>query len=1563
VKRFGYSLLILSVLGVILQTSPAQAANSNADYAGVPPFVATSVTPNILILMDNSGSMGYRAQCDDQTNLAVPYNLCPSFVETTSYTGLFDTLKCYTYDAANTRFQATTSKAAINTACGATDWDGNFLNWVSFRRFDAVKKAMSGGNCAVARAADGTCPPTGSPALITLKGQTVFASNICCIDVSSAPVPTGNGANKANGRVPTAVQTLGATPANLVFHVRGSGTLTGSFCVADATNNPPGSSANSCTVSGGFTEQRFVIHVVVDTQPTGVIQELGDNARFGLMEFKGNDGAKVLTPIGLAQSVDWSTTTVTTYSSNKAAMVGAVETSFPATNTPLAESLYEGLRYVAQVNSTFLPNSYVYPIAYAPGKALGVAGTGSLGPGELSVLTGSETCLAGYLAGACGRDPYFFGSNHSPAWASPSAQVTCCKTFIMIFTDGEPTQDFSIPIALQDYAHSTHGTHCTGSTTTVPPPSGTCGVGTDGNGAGLSATMLLKQHKTDYSSALHALDDVAYWGHITDLRQATIPGINESGHDLPGFQNVTVYTFFAFGNINGREILMQAARQGGFDDQNGNNLPDLPSEYDKVNNDTGVLVPDGIPDTYFESQNVDDLKDKLLAAITSILQRAASGTAVSVLSTSTTGEGAVYQAYFYPTTFKTVGTVTTEVKWTGFTQGLFIDAFGNLREDFSAPGCTGAPDGKLVLKHDCIIKVRYDDATKEVLVDRFKDDDGDGKADSATPFQTVKLKEVQAIWEAGRRLALTNPGVSCPPDAGGVGCRRILTWADISNGGGIGPSTEEFNEFRADRVAILCPYLGGANVLNCNSATAALKTAAQNEATDIINFVRGNQVAGLRDRQLSVLDDTGAAVTRVWPLGDIINATPVVVGAPRERFDIIYGDADYAKFFKRYKDRRQVAYVGANDGMLHAFNAGFFTLGDDASTVTVIEQARFTTTPKVSGTNTDCAALPCDGSVATYPFRADAPKLGAELWGFIPQDLLPHLRWLTSPQYDHVYYVDLKPKVVDVRIFCNLTVSIPDCIPGQGLSDHPGGWGTVLIGGFRLGGSCANCTQGKAGPRVVTGDFDGNGDTTSAGDTREFLSSYFVLDITNPEKDPVLLWVFRDKDLGLTTAAPAVLRVNPAGDAKTSSTNEKWYVVFGTGPTHHDAGSSQTAKFFVVDLKLGPSYTAINKTSGTLSDGTVCSLASPCIAVNTANFTDQVRVFSTGQAGAFMGDAVTLDFDLDFRVEVMYLGSTICTGASASPCNGSGPMWRGAMYRLTTNGGNPDPDTWGIASAPTTLLSTFAYTTPQATTCTAASPCKVGPVASAPVLSADDTHNLWVFFGTGRYYSNPDKTNQDIQHFFGVKDCTITDGCSQASERNNLYNASFVTVCIGCAPDKNVSVDGGGTYTKGFDTGTDALLNNLQGMDGWFTTLPTTRERTLSRAALIGGVLFFTTFTPTSDMCASSGEGRLYALYYMTGTPYKESAIGTSLESGQTVVNRSISLGAGMPSEVTVQIGGQGMGGGGVSSNSGCVGRITGFIQTSTSALSQVCGQVPLGMSGGGSGLAPWSRMVAWRDL
>ena len=120
------SLVALPVLGLIIGVASIQAANTNADYSGVAPFVASAVTPNVLMMLDNSASMGYRAVCDGTPNAAVPYNTCPTssqiypigtpagapFIATVSFSGLFDSMKCYQYDQPNNRFTETTAKGA-----------------------------------------------------------------------------------------------------------------------------------------------------------------------------------------------------------------------------------------------------------------------------------------------------------------------------------------------------------------------------------------------------------------------------------------------------------------------------------------------------------------------------------------------------------------------------------------------------------------------------------------------------------------------------------------------------------------------------------------------------------------------------------------------------------------------------------------------------------------------------------------------------------------------------------------------------------------------------------------------------------------------------------------------------------------------------------------------------------------------------------------------------------------------------------------------------------------------------------------------------------------------------------------------------------------------------------------------------------------------------------------------------------------------------------------------------------------------------------------------------------
>jgi type IV pilus assembly protein PilY1 len=1018
----------------------------------------------------------------------------------------------------------------------------------------------------------------------------------------------------------------------------------------------------------------------------------------------------------------------------------------------------------------------------------------------------------------------------------------------------------------------------------------------------------LGQHKTNYgSNGRHYLDDVAYWGHTVDLRQGTIPVINEPGHDLTGTQNVTVYTFFAFGSINGREILMQAAKMGGFEDVNGNGIPES-GEYDKVNNATGAAGADGQPDTFFESSNVEDLQAKLTAALASILQRSTSGTSLSVLATSTTGEGALYQSFFFPKVTEGL----TNVYWIGYTQALFLDTFGNLREDSNG-------DGRLVYKDDKIIRTRYDSGTGEVKADLFVDTtpspDGDGLADSATPSSTVALKDIKPVWEAGKKLAERDTGAAP---------RKILTWLDLDNDGIV--DTGEQLDFKAgspDNSAQITPYI---------------RATSSGEAVNIINWVRGETVAGYRNRELTV-----GGVLKTWRYGDTIHSTPTVVGAPRERFDVLYGDISYSAFFQAYKDRRQVSYVGANDGMLHAFNVGFYNAGDDPSTTTSVEHGWFTT-QKIAA-----------------PFVTNTPALGSELWAFIPQELLPQLKFLTQTDYQHVYYVDQKPKITDARIFCDGSAgapTAPNCVTGQGTgSSHPNGWGTILIGAYRLGGSCANCNTGATN-LSVTADFNYDGDTADPGDTRTFRSAYFVLDITDPELDPKLLLVFTDSGLGLTLGYPSGVRLRPAGGDKTQNSDARWFMVFGSGPTGYDVGSVQTGKIYVVDLVKYAAARTLNTTYYVFDTPNTCGAASP------------------NSECSVMGHVVTVDADFDYRADILYFGNVICNATSA-PCNGNmgsgsppAPTWRGRLYRLTTGsstnpalGTETDPCGWGIGSAscvrtPSILLNDFACTG----ACVGAT--KVGPVSMAPNIAQDDTNKIWVYWGTGRYFSSADKINADTQHFFGVKDLVPISSCTQtttptACEEKDLVDVSNAEICVlgtttgtgTCDPNNQVT---GVTGADGYDTSsgaTNTLQGLLQSKDGWFTTLPDTRERALSSPAIIGGLVFFPTYVPTNDICSASGSSFLYALYYKSGTAYKESVIGTEVVGANTNVKRRTGItDPGMASGVAVHIGAQGSGANG-SGGGGCQGQLTANIQSSTGSVGQTC----IKTAG-----APWSYYVSW---
>lgn len=160
-------------------------------------------------------------------------------------------------------------------------------------------------------------------------------------------------------------------------------------------------------------------------------------------------------------------------------------------------------------------------------------------------------------------------------------------------------------------------------------------------------------------------------------------------------------------------------------------------------------------------------------------------------------------------------------------------------------------------------------------------------------------------------------------------------------------------------------------------------------------------------------------------LGDIFHSNPKVLSAPGS-FQLFVADlfgngrpcdatgADFNRgyrcFFERHQLRRNVLLVGANDGQLHAFDAGVF---------------------RRQGTTT--------------PVRGEFDNgTGRELFSFVPRGVMPTLRRHTEPPRRHDFSVD--GTVVTADVFID-----PDHagVP----TDPERRWRSVIVGGLREGGT------------------------------------------------------------------------------------------------------------------------------------------------------------------------------------------------------------------------------------------------------------------------------------------------------------------------------------------------------------------------------------------------------------------------------------------------------------------------------------------------------------------------------
>lgn len=382
----------------------------------------------------------------------------------------------------------------------------------------------------------------------------------------------------------------------------------------------------------------------------------------------------------------------------------------------------------------------------------------------------------------------------------------------------------------------------------------------------------------------------------------------------------------------------------------------------------------------------------------------------------------------------------------------------------------------------------------------------------------------------------------------------------------------------------------------------------EGSSADLVNFIRGKTVPNYRNRRIDFISDFSndaddiAANTpndnaEPWLLGDIVNSSPLVVGAPTAGYDTDYGDETYAYFREQYKPRRNVLYVGANDGMLHAFNLGVF---DPVNKV----------------------------------FDGKGAPIGAELWGYVPFNLLPHLKWLKETGYRHNFYMDGRVKLYDAKIFT------PD-------TDHPNGWGSILVATMRTGGTPYDVPRLDADGKPLLDDKDNPV-------TDKLRSAVVVMDVTNPEVAPKLIAEIPLPDNTYTTSNPDIFKfrqLNSDGTAK-----YYWYLVIGSGVSDStEFTSTKTPKLFVYDL--------VN--NDWVGDG---------------------KGVEVGSSKGWIGGLNARDWDRDYNDDYVYFGTV--EGTPAAP---SGRLYRAKLkYDGTIESPTPilENTSQAFAATPFTVVDT-----------------------------------------------------------------------------------------------------------------------------------------------------------------------------------------------------------------------------------------------------------------------------------
>ncbi len=1144
-----YALLATAVSA--LQVAGAQTAPSISD---IPLFLNTSVPPLNMIVLGRDHKLYYEAyndasDLDGDGSLDIRYK--PASID---YYGYFDSFKCYTHDG--TRFNPVRATGAVKTCGGASEWSGDFLNYLTTSRIDALRKVLYGGmRSSDPTAANGVTILERSEipqdahswgkeyTSVAVDGYNIRnytpyalpAANTRHLFANTTPLPASGSYNYSEPPLLRILPNQGSVtyqsvlqPVHIWNWVSIERPVAGTRIMHGGNGpvvTPTDLIVRVRVCAPGLLESNCRQYPSGNYKPVGLLQEFGENDSmyFGLLSgsYAKNTSGGVLRR-----------------------EVGSIRDEVNVTTNGTFKNFNGIVRTLDRLRVTGYGGNYEYTVA---GTACGWITNRAINPGECQMWgnpvgemmyetmryfagranpTGAFSITAGQ-----GQESALPGGGLPVAnWTNPyQGRPFCAKPFETVVSDINPSYDSDeLPgsafgsagdnlggMNVSAIAQQIWNAEVGGSKQVFIGQSGAVfdgaptpkTVSSFGNIRGLAPEEPTKQGS--YYAA-----SVAFHGRTTELGT-----LNASA----GEEKINTFAVALASPlpridipVNGKKITLIPFAKSVSWPGNSPGINPAQGQFQPTNQIVDFYVESLTPTSGSFQVNFEDVEqgaDHDMDAIARYQYVVNANGTVTINTTSVYAAGGIIQHLGYIVSGSTADGTYLVVRDADTAANSDVDYFLDVPNTGgvdlplanSRIFTPGAGVAATLLKDPLWYAAKwggFKDSNDNDLPDVSTewDADGDGNPDNyflVTNALTLRDQLSKAFSEIMARVASAS---SASVNSGSISSETRVYQAKFNSGDWSGQllaypvqsdgqlaSTEEWDASRE----VPAPNARTIITVNSNGAATAFRWASLDATRKVqlapasdgfgqlrLNYLRGDGVR--EDQNVAV----GAPQFRNRPqspvrnvLGDIVSSAPMFVGRPPFLYPDLLESAPYSAFVSANANRTQILYAGANDGMLHGFDA----------------------------------------------------QTGVERLAFIPDGVFANLHELTDVAYTHRFFVDGPPTMGDA--FYN------------------NAWHTVLVGGLGKGGK-----------------------------------SVYALDITNPANfsegaaSSVFRWEYKDAaDLGYTFSRPAIVRLH----------NGRWAAVFGNGYN----STNGRAVLYVVDIENGSLIRKIDTGVG----GGVSGLATPAL--------------------------------------------------------------------------------------------------------------------------------------------------------------------------------------------------------------------------------------------------------------------------------------------------------------------------------------------------------------------------------